>query len=300
MQGTVLSIERCSLHDGPGLRTTVFLKGCPLKCLWCHNPESKSFKPELFYFAERCGLCGLCATICPNHKVNTEHIVDHNKCTACAKCVKTCPASAFEIKGTVMTAEEVLAEVLKDVRYYEKSGGGMTISGGEPLAQAEFTTEILRLAKENNIHTCIETSGHASLQKISAVAPYVDLWLFDFKAGEEEHEEFTGVSRELIDRALDYADGFCHATGAGIVLRCPVVPTCNDHAAHFTAIAQTANRLHSIREINVMPYHPMGESKANRIGHDYPLKDIGFPEEETVQGWIQEIQAQTSIPVLKG
>jgi len=223
------------------------------------------------------------------------HIIQRENCTACGNCL-ACPASALEIKGTEMAAEAVLAEVLKDVRYYQKSGGGMTISGGEPLAQAEFTAELLRLAKENNIHTCIETSGHASAQKITAVAPYVDLWLFDFKATDSDYKKFTGVENNLIRQNLHEID----TSGGKIVLRCPIIPTCNDNTAHFTAIAQTANRLCNIQEINIMPYHPMGESKANRIGHDYPLKDITFPEEETVQSWIQAIQAQTGIPVRKG
>jgi len=245
-------------------------------------------------------MCGLCAQVCPNHQISDKHTIRREDCNACGKCVTACPASAFEIKGIEMTAEEVLAEVLKDVRYYEKSGGGMTISGGEPLAQAAFTTELLRLAKENGIHTCVETSGHASIKVMPELSQYVDLWLFDYKASEGDHKKFTGATRELIDRTLDFADGSCHAMGTGIVLRCPIVPTCNDTADHFAAIAQTANRLTTIKEINVMPYHPMGESKANRIGHDYPLADIGFPEEETVQGWIREIQAQTSTPVRKG
>ena len=296
MTGTVLSIERCCLHDGPGLRTTVFLKGCPLNCLWCHNPESKSFKPELYYFTEKCSLCGLCSTVCPNHIVSTEHTIKRENCNTCGKCVKICPATAFEIKGGIKTPEVVLTEVLKDKRYYEKSGGGLTISGGEPLAQPAFTTELLRLAKENGIHNCVETSGHVSTRILQAVSQYVDIWLFDYKADDKNHKKLTGASRELVDQALDFLD----KTNANIILRCPIIPTCNDNTAHFSAIAQTANRLLSIKEINVMPYHPMGESKANRVGHDYPLKDIGFPEEETIQNWIQEIQAQVNIPVRKG
>jgi len=228
--------------------------------------------------------------------VGTEHIINRENCNMCGQCVKTCPASAFEIKGTEQTAEDVFAEVIKDLRYYEKSGGGMTVSGGEPLAHIEFTKALLMLAKDNNIHTCVETSGFAREENVRVLLPYVDLWLFDYKASGEAHKKFAGVENDIILRNLKITD----EAGGQMILRCPIVPTCNDNAEHFAAIAQTANSLQNIVEINVMPYHPMGESKANRIGQDYPLKDVGFPEDETVQSWLQEIQAQTRVQVRKG
>ena len=298
VMGTVLSIERCSLHDGPGIRTTVFLKGCPLSCLWCHNPESLSFKPELYYFEEKCIHCGLCGTICGNHTANEgSHILNRKDCDACGKCVDACLQSAFEIKGTAMQARDVMAIVMKDEKFYKQSGGGLTISGGEPLAQYDFTIELLRLAKENGLHTCVETGGFAPTDRMLGLVPYVDLFLYDFKENNEDrHKEFTGASNRLIIDNLLAIDG----AGAKVILRCPIIPTCNDRADHFAAIAQMANTLRNIVEVNIMPYHPMGASKAMRIGREYRLADIGFPTDEQADDWVKATQQGTNVEVRKG
>ncbi|MCL2285157.1 MAG: glycyl-radical enzyme activating protein [Firmicutes bacterium] len=298
VMGTVLSIERCSLHDGPGIRTTVFLKGCPLSCLWCHNPESLSFKPELYYFEEKCIHCGLCGTICDNHSVNEgSHILNREDCDVCGKCADACTQSAFEVKGTLMQAQDVMDIVMKDEKFYKQSGGGLTISGGEPLAQYEFTLELLRLAKENGLHTCIETCGFAPTDRLLSIVPYVDLFLYDFKeSNEDRHKEFTGASNRLIIDNLFAID----KAGAKVILRCPIIPTCNDRDGHFTAIAQMANTMCNIVEVNIMPYHPMGASKAMRIGREYRLADIGFPTDEQVDGWVKAAQQRTNVEVRKG
>jgi len=294
--GTVLSIERCSLHDGPGLRTTVFLKGCPLSCLWCHNPESKSFAPELYYLYEKCVFCGLCDKECVNHKVTTqEHNINRSGCTTCGKCVQICPNSALEIKGEKKTVQDVVDIVLKDVRYYENSGGGMTLSGGEPLAQFDFTLAILQLAKENGIHTCLETCGYASSDKLMSVMPYVDLFLYDFKAtGDDEHLRFTGVPRSPIIENLQTID----KAGAKIILRCPIIPGYNDNEVHFAAISATANALKNIVEVNIMKYNPMGASKAKRIGQSG--LNLGFQAEEQIDGWLSSAAWGTNVTVKFG
>ena len=299
----IISIERCSLHDGPGLRTTVFLKGCPLSCLWCHNPESQSFKPELYTLDEKCVYCGLCSSVCDNHNIivrgsnYTRHLIDRGVCTSCGKCTEKCPQSALEIKGIVVTAQSVIDIALKDERYYKKSGGGFTISGGEPMAQYDFTFELLRLAKENNIHTCIETCGYTKTTQILSILPYTDLVLFDYKESDEDkHKEYTGVLNDLIIKNLQAID----TAGAKIILRCPIVPGYNDRDEHFTAIAETANSLNNISEINVMSYHPMGGSKAKRIGRKYKLSDIGFPEDEQINDWLMKIGKNTAVSVKKG
>lgn len=288
--GTVLSIERCSLHDGPGLRTTVFLKGCPLACLWCHNPESLSFEAELYLFEEKCTGCGACTQACKTGR-------DRASCTGCGKCAALCPNSAIEIKGIKMTPQEVMAQVVKDVKFYNQSGGGLTISGGEPLAQFDFTLELLRLAKQSGIHTCLETSGQAATSRILALLPYVDLFLFDYKESQDaKHKEFTGVSREQIDKNLHAVND----AGGKIVLRCPIIPTLNDRPNHFLAIAETANKLANIIEVNIMPYHPMGASKAARVGRKYALADIGFTTDDMKLEWIKAIQADTNTLVKQG
>jgi len=274
----------------------VFLKGCPLSCLWCHNPESKSFAPELYYLHEKCVSCGLCEKECVNHKVKAEgHKIKRSGCIACGKCVSICPNSALELKGGEKTAQDVLDIVLKDVRYYEKSGGGMTLSGGEPLAQFDFSLELLQLAKENGIHTCLETSGYVSADKIMSVLPYVDLFLYDFKvSNDDEHLKYTGVPKGPIMENLQRLDN----AGAKIILRCPVIPGYNDNDEHFVAISETANSLTNIVEVNIMKYNPMGASKAKRIGQSG--LELGFPEEKQVNGWLEAAARNTKVTVRLG
>ena len=196
-----------------------------------------------------------------------------------------------------MTPQEVMAQVVKDVKFYNQSGGGLTISGGEPLAQFDFTLELLRLAKQSGIHTCLETSGQAATSRILALLPYVDLFLFDYKESQDaKHKEFTGVSREQIDKNLHAVND----AGGKIVLRCPIIPTLNDRPNHFLAIAETANKLANIIEVNIMPYHPMGASKAARVGRKYALADIGFTTDDMKLEWIKAIQADTNTLVKQG
>jgi pyruvate formate lyase activating enzyme len=207
--------------------------------------------------------------------------------------VESCPQAALEIKGVKMTVNEVMDVALKDKRYYESSGGGLTISGGEPMAQYNFTLELLRLAKENKIHTCLETCGHADTNNMLSVVPYVDYFLYDYKAGSnDEHVRFTGVSQNLIMdnlRAINKA-------GAKIIFRCPVIPGYNDNERHFEAIANTVNSLDGVLEVNILPYHPMGASKAKRIGEKGDL-DLGFPTDEQIDGWLHEISKGVNVPV---
>jgi len=196
-----------------------------------------------------------------------------------------------------MKAHDVMDVVLKDACYYEHSGGGLTISGGEPLAQLDFTLSLLRMAKESGIHTCLETSGYMDTDKLLSLVPYVDLFLYDFKASNDDaHKRFTSVSQQLIMDNLFAID----KAGAKIILRCPIIPTCNDNAEHFYAIAGTANTLNNILEINIMPYHPMGSSKATRIGQEYLMPDIGFPADEQVNDWVNAIRRDTNIAVKIG
>jgi len=203
----------------------------------------------------------------------------------------------MEIKGTLMTAQEVMDTVAKDIRYYESSGGGMTLSGGEPLAQYDFTLALLRLAKENNIHTCIETSGYANEKTILSLVPYVDIFLFDYKESDgDTHRRLMSVPREGILRNLHRLD----AAGAKTILRCPIIPGYNDRPDHFEAIAATANELTNIIEINLMPYHPLGASKAKRIGQEYALPDIGFPEEAQIGAWREAVARGTDVVVKTG
>ena len=297
--GTIFNIQKFCVNDGPGIRTTVFFKGCPLNCVWCHNPESKKAVPEVFYNASKCVKCGKCMAKCEHnaHSFSEEcHSYDRTKCTVCGKCCDMCPTEALEVAGYEISADDALKDVLKDKVFYENSGGGMTLSGGEPMMQFEFALELMQKAKENGLHTCMETCGFADSEKYREIAQYTDIFLFDYKiTNPDDHKKYTGVSNEKILNNLYMLDGM----GKNMVLRCPIIPTINDTDEHLSAIAQTANKLKNILEVNIEPYHPLGSGKSEMLGKEYILKDLTFPEEETVKGWIEKVQSKTSVTVKK-
>lgn len=298
--GIVFDIQKFSIHDGPGIRTTVFLKGCPLNCLWCHNPESKQGKPEISFISDKCILCGYCAAVCPNkcHAIDGKgHVYSRARCQRCGKCTSECYAKALEVIGKEMTVEEVVSEVLKDVPFYETSNGGMTVSGGEPMAQFQFTKSLLEAAKNHNLHNCLETSGYAPTERYREIFKLVDIFLYDIKeSNPEKHLKCTGVPQEIIIKNLIELDSL----GAKTVLRCPIIPKINDRKSHFREIANLANRLSNIIEINILAYHPLGKSKSARIGTEYLLESNEFPEENEIRSWIDSVQNSTQIPVKKG
>lgn len=297
--GKIFNIQKFSVNDGPGIRTTVFLKGCPLDCIWCHNPESKSVHTEIMYNGKKCINCGGCASVCSGGCHTTEagrHIFDRRFCDRCGKCAEICPAGAIEIAGYEKSVQEVICEVKKDKVFYENSGGGMTVSGGEPMLQFDFTYELLAAAKENGLHICMETCGFAKEENMKKAAELVDIFLFDYKETDSrKHKEFTGVSNELIMNNLRMLDEI----GAKIILRCPIIPSLNDREEHFDGIASVANSLRNIIEINIEPYHPLGKGKAEMLEKGYALGDLGFPEEETVEKWMKYIGNRTKVPVKK-
>lgn len=298
-KGVIFNIQKFCINDGPGIRTTVFYKGCPLNCLWCHNPESKSVKPEIFFDSSKCLLCGKCMPVCPNgchiFEENT-HNFNRKNCVACGSCTDECLAEALESVGYESTVDEIIADVLKDKVFYDNSGGGMTVSGGEPMMQFEFTYSLLKRAKEEELHICMETCGYAATEKYLKIAELVDIFLFDFKATDpEKHKEFTGFDNKLILKNLKVLD----EAGAKIILRCPIIPSLNDTPEHFKGIADTANSLKNILEINIEPYHPLGSGKSSKLGKEYPLENLTFPTDESVKEWISIIQNQTKVEVKK-
>lgn len=300
MTGKIFNIQRYCVGDGPGIRTTVFFKGCPLDCAWCHNPESKSMKTQLFYRAEKCMLCGACQAACPVgcHRMEEDrHVYEANECSGCGNCAAVCATGALEKVGREVTAREVLEEVLRDRIFYESSGGGMTLSGGEPMLQWEFACELLELAKGQGLHTCMETCGFASEEAYRRVRKYTDIFLYDYKMTDGRmHEAYTGVSNERILKNLELLDGL----GADIVLRCPIIPTLNDCEEHFLGIADTANRFCRILRVEIEPYHPLGRDKAAMLGKEYRLAELDFPEKETVEGWIRRVQSMARVEVRRG
>jgi len=298
--GLVFNIQKFSIHDGPGIRTTVFLKGCPLKCVWCHNPESQDRKPEISFLPEKCIGCGWCFEACPNncHKmVDGKHVFNREQCDVCGKCAENCYAEAIELIGKEMTVDEVIEEVMKDAPFYETSNGGMTISGGEPMMQFEFTKALLMAAKENGVHTCLDTCGFAPFEKYRQIMPYVDIFLYDLKETDSaKHEEFTRAPREEIMENLKKLDSL----NAKIILRCPVIPGLNDRRKHLVKIAETAESLKNVICINIQPYHPLGVSKNASIGKKKIHNDMNFASEELIEASLETIKKHTSVKVEKG
>lgn len=264
--GKVFDIQRFSTHDGPGIRTTVFLKGCPLRCQWCHNPEGLSPEPVLAFTEHQCVHCGACVTACAQgvHTVAANsHGVDRTRCRTCGECVQVCPTRGLEIIGREMTVAEVLGEILRDEPFYKTSGGGMTLSGGEPLAQADFSLELLKAARGRDLHCAVETCGAVSPEVINRVRPWVDLFLFDLKETDpQKHVEFTGVKNDLILANLRAL----HDAGAAIILRLPLVPGLNERPDHLRAVEEIVHSLPNLKGTERMAYHPLGESKWARLG----------------------------------
>lgn len=268
MKNLVIDIQRCSIHDGPGIRTTIFLKGCPLRCQWCHNQESQSYEKELSFNSDKCVSCGACIEICEEGAHYMEegiHKVDYNKCKACGKCKEVCFQKALSIVGKELSLDEIMNIIKKDKAFYKNSKGGITISGGEALTNIDLTKSILIKCKEEGIHTCIETSGFAQKENIDLILDYVDLFLYDYKlTGEELHKKYIGVSNKKIIENLEYIN----SRGKEIILRCPIIPGVNDFREHFEAIKALGEKLDSIRKVELLPYHDFGVVKGKNIGKE--------------------------------
>lgn len=272
MTGLVADIQRFSIHDGPGIRTTAFLQGCTLRCAWCHNPECIPDAPQLRYVENRCVHCGACQQVCPTgvHQVSqTEHLIDRSKCIACGKCVDACPAQALSLSARIMTAEELAKELLEDFPYYKASDGGITLSGGEPFKQGAFAVEVLRLCRQAGAHTAVETALQVPRETLIASLPHTDLYLADYKL-DEGLFEWTGGTASYIENNL----AFLHGKGASIILRCPIIPGINDTEKHLESLARVLTANPRILCAELMAYHKLGSGKYQEIGQEYTLKHI--------------------------
>lgn len=297
--GRIFDIQRFSIHDGPGIRTTVFMKGCPLRCVWCHNPEGISGEPLLSFLPNKCIGCGYCLRVCPEgaHRLDNDgtHVIDRARCTVCGKCTEECYAGALELVGREATVQEVLDEVLRDKPFYETSGGGMTLSGGEPLTQLEFTAALLEGGQRSDLHCAVETCGHVDFARFERILPDTDLFLYDIKETDpERHVEYTGVDNARILQNLRKL----HDRGAAVLVRLPIIPGLNDRDDHFRALAKLAESLPGLEGFEVLPYHRLGTSKLERFGiEDDPLGDVEPPEKETVAGWVERL-GELGMPVV--
>jgi pyruvate formate lyase activating enzyme len=285
--GRLFEIQRFSIHDGPGIRTTVFFQGCPLRCLWCHNPEGRATGPLLSFQEDRCVGCGHCFRACPQHAHGMEdgqRVLARDECVVCGLCAAGCPARALELIGREFTIDEVLDEALPDRPFYETSGGGLTLSGGEPLYQIDFAVRLLEAAGQAGLHCAVETCGFVPFPHLERVLPRVDLFLYDIKETDaNRHVEYTGVAhRRILDNLRRL-----HARGARIRLRLPVIPGHNDRPDHFAEAAGLVRSLPSLEGVELMPYHRLGTSKLSRLGLGKG-PDVEPPASATVDAWIDQ------------
>jgi len=284
VRGKVFNIQRFAVHDGPGVRTTVFLKGCPLSCWWCHNPESRATQPELSIVADRCIQCGSCMAACEHDAVirlaDGSYSVDALHCTRCGECAEQCPTNGRKLIGEERSVEDVLDEVVKDLVFYQESGGGVTFSGGEPLAQSDFLLALLAESRERGLHTCVDTSGMAGEPALLRVATLTQLFLYDIKLMDDNrHRMFTGVGNEVILSNL----AALAAIGADVWIRVPFIPGVNDDRANLDALAEFLGGLEADYPVFLLPYHLIAQDKYGRLGHVYPLSGLEPPPEEQVE-----------------
>lgn len=292
-KGFIFDVQRFALHDGPGVRTTVFFKGCPLACWWCHNPEAMSLRPELVWFESRCIGCGECIRVCPHgahERLPDGTRVHHGeRCTLCGRCVEACCSGALVMEGRRVTVEELMAQLRRDEPFYRDSGGGVTLSGGEPTLQHAFALALLRACKAEGLHTALDTSGLAPWRLLEALLPHTDLVLYDLKqidgAGHREH---TGRSNGRILANLERLA----ARGAAVVVRMPIVPGVNDADEGIARTAQFLARIGGLRRVDLLPYHELGRAKYARLGRPYRLADLAPPPRSRMEAIADVLRAR--------
>lgn len=279
-KGTVFNIQRYSIDDGPGIRTTVFFKGCPLSCVWCSNPESQNLRPELMHRDSLCKRCFRCVEACPAGAITVGSdgvVIERDLCDACGECVSTCTHDAMRITGREMSVDEVFDVVRRDADYYRDSGGGVTLSGGEVLLQPEFALALLKRFREAGFHTCVDTSGQGDTEGLRGLIPYVDLFYFDIKHLDPKvHRAETGRTNENILRNFSEVA----ASGVPLAVRVPVVPGFNDSVDAIADIAELV-AVHAPRAtVHLLPYHRYGQQKYAMLGLDYELAAAETPAQE--------------------
>jgi len=281
--GKIFNIMKYSIHDGPGIRTTVFFKGCPLNCQWCHNPEGQGIGQELMYRPDRCIGCGRCVENCPSGAItSSEGKVAYNRsqCQACGDCCNTCHAGVRELVAKTMTVDEVMAEIEKDLIFYDESGGGVTFSGGEALMQSDFLLELLKKCRKKEIHTAIETCGFVKFESLQKISDFVNLFLYDLKLmNSKKHQDVTGVSNNLILENLCWLA----ENHPQVIVRIAIIPGINDDEENLQKIGEFVSSLKRSPEIHCLPYHSAGVDKYQRLGLEYSLPDVQSPDDEHME-----------------
>jgi pyruvate formate lyase activating enzyme len=280
-EGMIFDIKRYAIHDGPGIRTAVFFKGCPLDCWWCHNPEGKSVQSQLIFRKNRCHADKACLEACPRKAITWDDgsITDWANCDACGECAQVCYAGAREMVGQSMTIGQLMTEIERDIPFYDQSGGGVTFTGGEPLYQRKFLEQALLACKEKHIHTAVDTSGYASWAGLKKLISLVDLFLYDIKLmDEEKHIRYTSVSNKLILTNLQKLS----AAEANIIVRIPLIPQINDDEHNITLCAAYLADLPHLEGVTLMPYHDIGEAKYQALGQAYRLPGTKPPSNEQI------------------
>lgn len=278
LKGYVFNIQRYSIHDGPGIRTIVFLKGCPLNCLWCSNPESQESFPRILHDPGKCMKCSACVSTCSTGAIklhNDIRLIDAKKCDLCGNCLEVCYSNALELIGREMSVEDVMKEVRKDRTFYYESGGGVTLSGGEPSAQYKFAVKILEQCNEEGIDTALETCGYARWEVLEQLVQNVNLVLYDIKhMDSKEHKSYVGEDNGLI---LENARKIA-TLGKKMIIRVPIIPTYNDSIKHIQKLVDFVISLKTVNEIHLLPYHALGKGKYIRLGLKYSLGDLKSPD----------------------
>lgn len=290
-KGLIFNIQRYSTEDGPGIRTTLFMKGCPLRCSWCHNPEGQAAHPELVFNDSKCIGCTSCVNACPEGAITfTENgpRTDRSKCCNCGTCAQVCPSGARELIGKYVSPEEAVAEVEKDVLFYRNSGGGVTVGGGEPTMQPRFLVDLLRKCQQKGIHTALDTSGYVKMATLERVLKHVDLVLYDIKHIDPvKHTRHAGVSNDLV---LENARTVC-GTGIPVIVRVPVIPRCTDEEDNIRGIAAFVSGLGAVVRVDLLPFHRLGEPKYRQLDRDYDFEGTQPPTDEHMESLKQTVES---------